>query len=122
MEPVAVCRFDELVPGRGVAVLVDGRQIAIFRLDDLLFAVGNRDPFSGANVLARGLVGSIDGTMFVASPVYKHRFDLRTGVCLDDPAVGVPTYDIGCRDGLVCVSVVPGQVGVGNAHDRVTVK
>ena len=29
------------------------------------------------------------GVPFVASPVHKHGFDLRTGQCLDDPHVTV---------------------------------
>ncbi|WP_197514603.1 nitrite reductase (NAD(P)H) small subunit, partial [Mycobacterium sp. 852013-50091_SCH5140682] len=43
------CRYDYLMPCRGVAVLLpDGSQVALFRLDDgTLHAVGNIDPFSG---------------------------------------------------------------------------
>ncbi|MCX7620522.1 MAG: nitrite reductase small subunit NirD [Acidimicrobiales bacterium] len=118
---VEVCRFDELTEGRGVAALVGGEQIAIFRLGDSLYAVGNRDPFSGANVLARGLVGSIDGVPFVASPIYKHRFDLTTGVCLSEPSVRVAVFAVCCRAGLVCVDVPSRQAAVRNDHDRVTV-
>ncbi len=123
MVMVEVCRLDQLVPGRGVAALVAGEQVAIFRFGDAIYAVGNRDPFSGANVIARGLMGSIDGTRFVASPVYKQRFELVTGRCLDDPDVRLPVYPADCRDGIVRVGATPAecQVGVGNAHDRVTV-
>ncbi len=51
-----------------------------------LHAVDNVDPFSGASVLSRGIVGDAGGVPTVASPVYKQRFDLRTGRCLDDPS------------------------------------
>ncbi|MFE1782313.1 nitrite reductase small subunit NirD [Streptomyces sp. NPDC059506] len=89
-----VCGLADLVPGRGVAVLLpDGRQAALF-LDrhGAVHAIGNRDPFSGAYVLSRGLLGSRDGRPFVASPVLKQRFDLVTGVCLDDRSVTVPVH------------------------------
>jgi len=102
---VDVCPFDGLTPDRGVAALVDGRQVAVFRLsrsDDVL-AVGNLDPFSGANVLARGIVGSRGDTVTVASPVYKQRFDLVSGRCLDDETVAVPTYAARVVDGIVQV-------------------
>ncbi|EUA05430.1 rieske-like domain protein [Mycobacterium kansasii 824] len=50
------CAYDQLIPGRGVGVLLDdGSQAALFRLDDgSVRAVGNVDPFSGAAVLSRG--------------------------------------------------------------------
>ena len=41
--------------------------------------------------------------VFVASPLLKQRFDLRTGVCLDDPAVVVPSYEVRVVDGMVVV-------------------
>lgn len=92
---VPVCDYDALPPERGVCALVGGRQVAVFRIHDgALFALSNRDPFSGAYVLAHGIVGSRGGRPIVASPMYKQVFDLDTGRCLDDPAVGVPTFRI----------------------------
>ena len=41
------------------------------------------DPFSGAYVMARGLVGTRGDAPTVASPMYKQIFDLRTGRCLE---------------------------------------
>lgn len=91
-----VCDRSALVPGRGVAALLpDGGQVALF-LDRAgrPYAIGNRDPFTGAYVLSRGLTGSAGGRPFVASPLLKQRFDLETGTCLDDPAVSVPVYRV----------------------------
>jgi nitrite reductase (NADH) small subunit len=113
---VAVCRIDQLTPNRGVAALVDGRQIALFRVPaatsegpvdaDRVYAIGNLDPFSHAHVLSRGVVGDTRGVPKVASPVYKQSFDLRTGGCLDDPEVSVPTYPVRVDDdGAVHVAV-----------------
>ncbi|MEV6613938.1 nitrite reductase small subunit NirD [Streptomyces sp. NPDC051051] len=91
-----VCDLSLLVPGRGVAALLpDGRQAALFRdRAGELYAVDNRDPFSGAAVLSRGLTGSVQGRPFVASPLLKQRFDLRSGQCLDDDAVRITTYGV----------------------------
>ena len=102
---VAVCRLADLEPERGAAALVDGVQVAVFRLvDGRVLAVGHRDPFSGANVIARGIVGTRGDVPTVASPMFKQVFDLRTGACLDDPAVtlGHHPVDVG-TDGVVRV-------------------
>lgn len=90
---VAVCRLSDIVPNTGVCALVGGRQVAVFRVDqDAVYALSNRDPFSQANVLARGIVGDVKGELMVASPVYKQHFALASGVCLEDPAVRVPVF------------------------------
>jgi nitrite reductase (NADH) small subunit len=82
----AICPVDRLLPDRGVAALVEGVPVAVFLLrTGELFATDNVDPCSGANVLSRGLVGDAGGVPTVASPMFKQRFDLRTGQCLDDP-------------------------------------
>lgn len=99
---VAVCRLDDLDVERGVAVLVHGRGVAVFRTQDgQVRAVANRDPFSRASVLARGLVGTRGDVTFVASPAHMQAFDLATGVCLDDPGVRISTYDVRVADGMV---------------------
>jgi nitrite reductase (NADH) small subunit len=96
----AVCDYDDLLPERGACALVEGHQIALFRTyDGRLYALSNRDPFSGAYVLARGIVGSRHGVPTVASPMYKQVFDLATGQCLDDPGVRARTYAVR-RSGL----------------------
>ncbi|MFE2014861.1 nitrite reductase (NAD(P)H) small subunit [Streptomyces sp. NPDC059491] len=56
--------------------------------------MGNRDPFTGAAVVADGIMGSRDGVPVVASPLHKQEFDLRTGVCLDDPEVALPVLPV----------------------------
>ncbi|WP_411110043.1 nitrite reductase small subunit NirD [Streptomyces sp. c-19] len=93
---VPVCEESRLTPGRGVAALLpDGRQVAVFRdRSGRVYAIDNRDPFTGAQVLSRGLVGSVDGRPFVASPLLKQRFDLETGRCLDDDEVAVAVYPV----------------------------
>ena len=79
-----VCSLTDLVPERGVAALVDGAQVALFRLeDDTVLAVQQHDPFSGANVLSRGLVGSVGDVPVLSSPMFKQVWALPTGECLD---------------------------------------
>jgi nitrite reductase (NADH) small subunit len=102
-----VCPADLLTPNRGVAALIGDAQVAIFHISpgDELLAVDNLDPFSGAAVLSRGIVGSVGDVVTVASPVFKQRFDLRTGACLDDPAVQLTTYTARINDGRVEIEI-----------------
>ena len=100
-----ICRLDDIVPDTGVAALVGAEQVAVFRVDQKVYAIGNRDPFSGANVLARGIVGELKGELVVASPVYKQHFSLKTGRCVEDAAVRIPVYAARVEEGMVVVEV-----------------
>lgn len=97
-----VCRYRDLHPERGVAALIGRVQVALFRtFDGTVYAIGNQDPFTGAYVLSRGIVGSRGETPTVASPLHKQVFDLRTGICLDDGTAAAGVYAVRIRDGLV---------------------
>lgn len=107
-----VCRLDDLTPNLGVAALVDGVQLAIFRLDDdSVYAVQNLCPFSGASVMSRGITGSRQGVPTVASPIYKQVFSLLDGTCLATmdkaPVEGLSpnlaSYAVAVADGAVYV-------------------
>ena len=101
---VDVCDYDDLPVERGVRVLVGEAHVAVFRTyDGAVHAIDAIDPFCGASVLARGIVGSRGEDPFVASPMYKQRFDLRTGCCLDDVSVRVSVYPVEVRGGTVRV-------------------
>lgn len=105
-EWVGVCAFADLVPERGVAAMVAGQQVAVFRLaDGSVHAVGHHDPVSGANVMARGIIGSRGDLDTVASPMYKQVYDVRSGRCLDDPTVTLPTWPVRITEGTVLVGV-----------------
>lgn len=81
---VRVCMLSDLEVERGRAALIGSEQVALFLLaDGTVYAVSNLDPYSGAHVISRGIVGSRGDAPTVASPLYKQIFDLRTGVCLE---------------------------------------
>jgi nitrite reductase (NADH) small subunit len=102
-----VCAVTDLLPDRGVAALLSGgEQVAVFLTGDgAVYALSNMDPFSGAAVLSRGLVGDVGGVPVVASPMHKQRFDLRTGSCVDDPTRTVPVYPVRVADGTILVGL-----------------
>jgi nitrite reductase (NADH) small subunit len=95
---IKVCKADDILPNCGVAALVSGLQIAIFRLNSDFYAISDYDPFSKAYVLARGIVGDRAGVIKVSSPIYKQSFSLLTGQCLDDPSIKLPIYPVQVMD------------------------
>ncbi len=100
---VSICSVSDLLEDVGHCVLLGNRQLALFRLSrcEDLFAIDNFDPFSNANVLSRGVVGSAGSKTVVASPIYKQHFDLATGQCLEDASVTLPTFAVRVVDGKV---------------------
>ena len=115
MNQYTICNLNDIIPETGVCALVDGKQIAIFRTKyNHLFALDNYDPFSQANVLSRGLIGGTTVTndagideaiLYVASPIYKQRFNLATGQCLDDESVKLNTYQVALNEDDVVVQL-----------------
>jgi nitrite reductase (NADH) small subunit len=106
MSWITICDYATMLPERGVCALVDGRQVALFRTyDGDLHALDNLDPFSGAYVLSRGIVGTRRGEPTVASPLHKQVFSLVSGTCLDEDAVSVPVYSVRVAEGRVEVAV-----------------
>ncbi|WP_068258906.1 nitrite reductase small subunit NirD [Janibacter limosus] len=113
---VRVCALTDLVPERGSVALVGGAQVAIVRTHDgRVYALDNRDPYSGAQIIARGLVGTRGDVPTVISPMYKQVWDLRTGECLDgagsDP-MALRTWPVRVVEGAVLVG------GAAIATDR----
>lgn len=81
---VRVCAVQNLEVERGRAALIGVDQIALFLLrDGSVHAVSNLDPYSGAHVISRGIVGTRGDVPTIASPMHKQVFDLRTGECLE---------------------------------------
>jgi nitrite reductase (NADH) small subunit len=101
----SVCKINDILPNAGAAALLGDTQVAIFRVQDQFFALSNRDPFSQANVLSRGIVGSLDGKLVVASPIYKQHFTLDGGQCLEDPDVSIPHYAVRVDGDAVQISL-----------------
>lgn len=105
-----VCTRADLVPYSGVAAWVETpegpAQVAIFYIPSdpntsqlpgqtqELYAIDHHDPFSNANVIARGIVGDLKGQLVVASPIYKQHFRLEDGQCLEDESVQLRTWKV----------------------------
>ena len=109
---VRLCAVADLEVERGRAALLGDTQLALFLLhggegkEGRVHAVSNLDPYSGAHVISRGIVGTRQDAPTVASPMYKQVFDLRTGSCLDTQgmeSLSLRVWPVAVSDGDVYV-------------------
>ena len=89
-----VCELAALPEQAGRSAWLNGRVLALFRLGEHVYALDGVDPLAGVAVLGRGLVGDAGGEPVVASPLYKQRYALMDGRCLDDPALSVACWPV----------------------------
>lgn len=104
VEWTPVCAETDLVARSGVVVWHQGAQVALFYVpgaETELHALDNHDPLSGANVIGRGLIGSLKGELVVASPLYKQHFCLRDGRCLEDEQQALRVWPVRVNEGRV---------------------
>ncbi|EMY36087.1 assimilatory nitrite reductase (NAD(P)H) small subunit [Arthrobacter crystallopoietes BAB-32] len=110
-----VCRVDELEVAWGEAALVQGEQVALFKVSQTeVYAAAHRDPATGSCVMARGILGSKGWRRTIASPLHKQVYDLATGECYTDPQLSLPVYPVRVEAGLVEVGM-PVVAGGGAA-------
>ena len=107
-----VCNLSDIPKDAGVAALINEQQIALFCIGNSgidnhkkVFAIANFDPFSDANVLARGIVGSIGDDLVVASPIYKQHFVLATGQCVEDETISITVYPVRIENERVLIGL-----------------
>lgn len=104
-EFVKVCSTDDLVKNSGVAALIDNVQVALFYINDEVYALNNYDPIGKANLMSRGMIGDLKGELMVASPLQKQHYSLKTGICMDVEGVSIPTYTAKIEDNQVFVKL-----------------
>jgi nitrite reductase (NADH) small subunit len=106
----SLCSRQDLVANSGVVAWVDGAQVALFYLpseasDKQLYAIDNRDPKSGANVIGRGIVGHLAGNLVIAAPLYKQHFRLEDGACLEYPEQQLRTWPVRLQGEIVEIAL-----------------
>lgn len=104
---IDICALTDLTDNAGTAALVNDVQVALFyvKRTEQVFGLSNYDPFSEANVLSRGIIGSIGDELVVASPIYKQHFNLETGQCLENEKVSIPAYPTQIINGRVLIGL-----------------
>lgn len=107
---ITVCSDTDLVANSGVCALLNDQQIALFKIKsaegEQVFAVSNWDPIGKANVLYRGLLGSVENSKVIISPLYKQRYCLDSGQCLDDDGIKLVVYPVRIEENQVQLQLV----------------
>jgi nitrite reductase/ring-hydroxylating ferredoxin subunit len=101
---VKVADFEDLVPGRGTLVEVEGLEVGLFRVGDRCYALENTCPHRDGYLHD----GAVEGKT-VTCPWHFAVFDLETGAVLEGPAArGVRPYDVVLEEGAVKIALPAG--------------
>lgn len=98
---VAVGQIADFTSGQGTMVVVNGRQVALFRLGDEFYALDNMCLHRGGPLCD----GHIDNTI-VTCPWHGWSYEIKTGTMVQDPRVGVSRHDVRIDGDRVAVRLV----------------
>ncbi|GIX43366.1 MAG: 3-phenylpropionate/cinnamic acid dioxygenase ferredoxin subunit [Leptospiraceae bacterium] len=97
-----LAHINDIPEDGGIAFLLPNKeQIALFKIQNKIYAVQNQCPHKKENVLARGIIGNKENIIYVACPMHKKRFDLKTGKALDHNCGTLKTYPIIIKDDII---------------------
>ena len=100
---VKVGALRDLPQGRGVRVEWADHRVAVFRIDDAVYAIGDRCSHAEASLSEGELFGAE-----VECPRHGSEFDLHTGAPGSLPATTpVPVYGVSITDGDVYLTPPP---------------
>jgi len=100
---VDVCALDDIDSGGVRKVTVDGREVALVRIEDNVYAIGDRCSHADVS-LSEGEV--LRDTKELECPKHGSTFSLETGVPSTLPATQpVPVFSARVEDGRVLVEV-----------------
>lgn len=108
-----VCSSDDLPTvqaGSSTTVLIGDSQLAIFRVEDKLFASQNMCPHRRAFVLSQGIVGTgQNNEPYVSCPIHKRNYNLESdaGTCKNDSLLSIATFDAKEEDGRIFLRLPP---------------
>lgn len=98
MPVAAVARLDEIQEGSSKAVVVNGREIALFKVGGKVYAIENLCPHRGGPLAEGYLEGAV-----VTCPWHAWQFDVTNGNCKTVPESRQRTYPVEVRDGDIFV-------------------
>src|SRR3978361_1383445 len=87
---VRVAAKSEIRPGAGKSVLVNGKDLAVFMVDDQIYCISNTCPHMDGPLSE----GDVEGEI-VYCPWHYWPINIRTGALTFDPSVCAETYP--CR-------------------------
>ena len=95
-----ICKLSELLNGRGKRFIVNDKEVAVFKVDDELFALYNVCPHQHFNLIYDGIVED----SCVICPLHGWKFELQTGKN-PDGGKGLETYTLKVVDENVYIKM-----------------
>jgi nitrite reductase/ring-hydroxylating ferredoxin subunit len=96
---VEVGRVEQLPPGNGTVVRVEGKDVAIFNVDGTIYAMDDSCRHQGLSLGTSKLEGKI-----VTCRGHGWKYDVTTGSTLASPGFGVAAYPVKVVDGKIMVA------------------
>jgi nitrite reductase/ring-hydroxylating ferredoxin subunit len=93
------CDETEVPTGAKLRVEVEGYPVAIYNVEGTLYASGDYCPHERVS-LSSG--GTLEGEEITCG-AHRWAFNVRTGVCLEDPNFPLKRFPVGRKDGTVYV-------------------
>ena len=97
---IEVANLEQLPPGRGTTVSIEGKDIALFNVDGTVYAMDDTCLHQGVSLGISKLDGKI-----VTCRGHGWKYDVTTGSTYPVPGVGVATYPVKVADGKIMVAV-----------------
>ena len=95
-----VALVEEVPPGTGRAVEVEGRAVALFNVDGTFYAIDGTCLHRGGPVGEGDLEDEI-----VTCPWHGWQYDVTTGRNMMDPDIGLAQYEVEIENGVVKVAL-----------------
>ena len=100
VEFVEVARLEELPPGRTTTVTMGNRNVALFNVEGIVYAIDDSCLHAGSSLGA----GALDGKI-VRCRGHGWMYDVTTGCVLGVPGLGVTAHAVKVVDGRIMVAV-----------------
>jgi nitrite reductase/ring-hydroxylating ferredoxin subunit len=94
-------RLDDIPPGKGICVTVEGKDIALFNVEGTIYAMEDSCLHQGLSLGTSMLEGKV-----VTCRGHGWRYNVTTGKTLHVPDYGVATYPVKIVDGKIMVALV----------------
>ncbi|HEY6376931.1 MAG TPA: Rieske (2Fe-2S) protein [Edaphobacter sp.] len=97
---VEVASLEQLPPREGTVVTIEGKDIGLFSVDGVIYAMDNACPHQGVSLGTSKLNGKI-----VTCRGHGWKYDVTTGSTLSSPGYGVAAYPVKVLDGKIMVAI-----------------
>jgi len=96
---VEVGRAEQIPPGKGIVVRVDGKDVAIFNVDGTIYAMDDSCRHQGLSLGTSKLEGKV-----VTCRGHGWKYDVTNGSTLASPGYGVAAYPVKVVEGKIMVA------------------